>query len=78
MLFRSRKKAENQHKVANSVLNQITNGNHNILGVMVESFIEHGNQNIKEPNLTYGKSITDECIGWTETEELISTIYNRL
>ena len=74
----SRKKAENQHKVVNSVVNQISNGNTNILGVMIESFIEHGNQNIKNSNLEYGKSITDECIGWQETNELIASIYDRL
>ena len=34
----SRKKAENQHKVLNSVINQIANGNSDIMGVMIESF----------------------------------------
>lgn len=74
----SRKKAENQHKVLNSILNQISNGNTNILGVMVESFLNHGNQNIKEPSLTYGQSVTDECIGWSETEALLADVYSRL
>ena len=74
----SRKKAENQHKVLNSILNQISNGNTNILGVMVESFLNHGNQNIKKPSLTYGQSVTDECIGWSETETLLADVYSRL
>ena len=74
----SRKKAENQHKVVNSVVNQIANGNNNILGLMIESFIEHGNQSIKSSSLEYGKSITDECIGWSESEELLEKIYNTL
>ena len=74
----SRKKAENQHKVLNSVLNQIENGNNNILGVMIESFLSHGNQSIKEEPLSYGKSITDECISWDETESLLDSMYHRL
>ena len=74
----SRKKAENQKKVLNSILNQIKNENHNILGIMLESFLVHGNQNIKSSNLTYGLSVTDECIGWEETETLLEDIYNRL
>ena len=74
----SRKKAENQHKVVNSVFNQITQGNPAIMGVMIESFLEHGNQSISETPLTYGQSITDECIGWTETADLLSNIYSRV
>ena len=74
----SRKKAENQHKVLNSILNQVANGNTNILGVMVESFLNHGNQNIKDQSLSYGQSVTDECIGWAETEELLANVYSRL
>ena len=45
---------------------------------MVESFLNHGNQNIKDTSLTYGKSITDECIGWPETETLLADVYSRL
>ena len=74
----SRKKAENQQKVLNSILNQVANGNTNILGVMVESFLNHGNQNIKDQSLSYGQSVTDECIGWAETEELLANVYSRL
>ncbi len=74
----SRKKAENQHKVLNSILNQIQNGNNAIFGVMLESFLLHGNQKIQSSPLTYGMSITDECIGWNETETLLETIHQRL
>ena len=45
---------------------------------MVESFLNHGNQNIKDPSLSYGQSVTDECIGWAETEELLANVYSRL
>jgi len=74
----SRKKAENQHKVLNSVINQIVNGNKNIMGVMIESFLTHGNQSINTSPLAYGQSITDECIGWDETQSLLADIYSKL
>ncbi len=35
---------------------------------MIESFIEEGNQ---KEDIVYGKSITDACLGWTDTEKLI-------
>ena len=41
-----------------------------IKGVMVESYLEEGRQNIG-PDMVYGKSITDPCIGWEDTEHLI-------
>ena len=44
-----------------------------ILGVMIESFLTHGNQNIANTPLNYGQSITDECIGWEETEQCSTT-----
>lgn len=40
-----------------------------VKGVMVESYIEAGNQKIGEH--IYGKSITDPCLGWAESEELL-------
>ena len=36
---------------------------------MIESYIEDGNQKITE--CTYGKSITDACLGWEKTEKLV-------
>lgn len=36
---------------------------------MIESYIEDGNQKISEG--TYGKSITDPCLGWEKTQQLI-------
>ena len=44
-----------------------------VKGGMVESYIEPGNQKIG-PNHVYGKSITDPCLGWDETEKLLYTI----
>lgn len=43
-----------------------------VKGVMIESYIEPGNQKVSEH--IYGKSITDACLGWEESEQLIYTI----
>jgi len=40
-----------------------------VKGIMIESYIEDGNQKIGEG--VYGKSITDPCLGWEKTERLI-------
>ena len=47
-----------------------------VKGVMVESYIEPGNQKISEH--IYGKSITDACLGWDESERLIYDIADKL
>lgn len=47
-----------------------------VKGVMVESYIEPGNQSIHEH--VYGKSITDACIGWEQTEKLLLEIADGL
>lgn len=47
-----------------------------VKGVMIESYIEPGSQKISEH--IYGKSITDACIGWDETELLLYKIAERL
>lgn len=47
-----------------------------VKGLMIESYIENGNQKVGEG--VYGKSITDPCIGWKETEALIHTIAESL
>lgn len=44
-----------------------------IKGVMIESYLEEGNQKIC-PDMIYGKSITDPCLGWEDTECLIYEI----
>ena len=46
-----------------------------VKGIMVESFIEEGNQ---KEDIIYGKSITDACIGWKDTEKLILSVAERL
>jgi 3-deoxy-7-phosphoheptulonate synthase len=47
-----------------------------VKGVMIESYIEPGSQSIHEH--IYGKSITDPCLGWDESEKLIYTIADHL
>ncbi len=44
-----------------------------VKGVMIESYIEEGTQKISD-NMVYGKSITDPCIGWADTEKLLYKI----
>lgn len=46
-----------------------------IKGVMIESYLEPGNQKIGQGEHIYGKSITDPCLGWDDSEKLIHTIY---
>ncbi len=48
-----------------------------VKGFMVESYIESGSQKIDEHSV-YGKSITDPCLGWMETEKMIYDIANKL
>jgi 3-deoxy-7-phosphoheptulonate synthase len=43
-----------------------------VRGLMIESFLEEGNQKADEN--VYGKSITDPCIGWNDTEKLLKDI----
>jgi 3-deoxy-7-phosphoheptulonate synthase len=76
----SKKKHENQREGLIAGLDHIKNGHRSIIGFMLESFIYPGNQGIsKEPSsIEYGVSITDECIGWEETEELVALTYNSL
>jgi len=62
-----------QRRAFVDVAGQVKNGSNIISGVMLESFIIPGNQKPAKPEkLTYGQSLTDECIGWEETEELIN------
>ncbi|MCJ7692841.1 MAG: hypothetical protein MUO22_05445, partial [Sedimentisphaerales bacterium] len=54
------------------VADQIHKGNSLIVGLMLESFLKEGSQPFNKPkNLEYGVSLTDSCIGWEETEQLI-------
>jgi len=64
----SGKDPERQFLAAGDIADQIADGNKAIVGVMLESFLVRGRQNLVpgEP-LVYGQSITDACIDWEDT-----------
>lgn len=66
------KQFQKQMEVGTDVCQQIAQGEKSIIGVMIESHLVEGSQNLEsgEP-LTYGQSITDACIGWKDTEALL-------
>lgn len=68
----SSKQFKKQMDVAKDVCGQVAGGEKAIIGVMIESHLVEGNQNPDsgEP-LTYGKSITDACIGWEDTDAVL-------
>jgi 3-deoxy-7-phosphoheptulonate synthase len=71
----SEKKFENQMKVCTDVCGQISGGDKAISGVMVESHIVEGRQDLVNGEVaTYGQSITDACIGWADTEILLAQL----
>jgi 3-deoxy-7-phosphoheptulonate synthase len=67
------KKPELQPLVLRDVVHQVREGNGSVVGVMVESFIEPGSQPIPEDlsKLKYGCSVTDACVGWDTTVEML-------
>ena len=69
-----------QPVVFDKVLDQIVEGNQSIVGFMVESNLHEGNQPLVKDlsKLKYGVSITDACINWESTEELILKAHGRL
>ncbi|KAJ3106667.1 3-deoxy-7-phosphoheptulonate synthase [Phlyctochytrium planicorne] len=73
----SSKKHKNQIIVCEDVAKQIAAGNDSIFGLMVESNLFEGNQKIPDSgakDLKYGVSITDACVGWEDTEHILSTL----
>ena len=71
----SSKDHKKQATVAQAIANQITQGATNIFGVMIESFIEEGNQAVvNDQALKYGQSITDACVDMEETDRILSTL----
>lgn len=69
----SNKDYRNQPAVMRNVVQQRIDGNHDILGLMIESNLNEGSQPLgADPKaLKYGVSITDSCIGWEQTESLL-------
>ena len=69
----SRKKYQGQEIVWRNVIEQRLSGNNALIGLMLESNLNEGNQkyNGDRSALKYGVSITDECISWDTTERLL-------
>ncbi|EMK3758549.1 3-deoxy-7-phosphoheptulonate synthase, partial [Providencia rettgeri] len=64
-----------QLEVARDIAEQIKDGSTAISGVMAESFLIEGTQKvIADQALVYGQSITDPCLGWEDTEQLIEIL----
>jgi 3-deoxy-7-phosphoheptulonate synthase len=76
----SGKKFEGQAFVWKSVLSQRMDGNESLVGMMLESNLNEGNQKMTGDLscLKYGVSITDECISWETTEQLLLLANERL
>ncbi|MBT5016501.1 3-deoxy-7-phosphoheptulonate synthase [Candidatus Peregrinibacteria bacterium] len=73
----SGKNHEKQHFVIKDIIAQKQEGNQSIFGLMIESNLGPGNQKITEniDDLEYGVSVTDACIGWEETEDLLRQLH---
>jgi 3-deoxy-7-phosphoheptulonate synthase len=76
----SSKDAALQPLVAENAANQILEGNKSIVGLMIESNLEWGNQSIPDnlEDLKYGVSVTDACIDWPATEKCLLDMSNKL
>jgi 3-deoxy-7-phosphoheptulonate synthase len=74
----SSKKPENQLPVSRVVAEQVAGGNRRIFGVMAESHLVAGRQDLQpgmgRGDLVYGQSITDGCIGWEASLEILETL----
>lgn len=76
----SNKDYQLQASVFDNVIQQIVDGNTSIVGMMLESNLHEGSQTIpsQKEQLKYGVSVTDKCIGWQETEEIILAACEKL
>ena len=69
-----------QTKTRTYITEQILDGNKSIVGIMVESHLKGGRQDIPENlcDLEYGKSVTDGCIDWETTEKALLEMHEAL
>lgn len=76
----SSKKPELQPLVVENVGNQVIEGNQSIVGLMIESNINAGNQSIPQnlEELEYGVSVTDGCIDWATTEQCLRDLRDKV
>ncbi|OMJ15848.1 Phospho-2-dehydro-3-deoxyheptonate aldolase, tyrosine-inhibited [Smittium culicis] len=87
----SEKNHLNQQKVCDSISEQISNGDFSITGVMIESNINEGRQNLPNidhsteerpsnviDSLKYGVSVTDACVSWSQTLPMLDQLANAI
>lgn len=76
----SKKKYQGQAIVWKNIVDQYLHGNDAIIGLMLESHLHEGNQKFTAEfaTLKYGVSITDECISWETTEQLMRYAHEKL
>ena len=71
----SRKDHARQAVVAREIAAQVGDGQCGIAGVMIESFLVPGRQELTDPgSLTYGQSVTDACMGWDATADVLADL----
>ena len=71
----SEKDYKRQVEVGHAVAGQISSGDNRIMGVMIESHLKEGRQDLLPgQELVYGQSITDACIGWEDTVSLLEEL----
>ena len=71
----SNKDFKRQIDVANDIAGQLAGGEDRVMGVMIESNLVEGRQNLAfGRSLEYGKSITDACIGWDDSLSVLETL----
>ncbi len=71
----SMKKPERQTLVGEDISRQITDGDTRIMGVMIESHLVAGRQdNVPGQPLVYGQSITDACVSFEQTKQILATL----
>jgi 3-deoxy-7-phosphoheptulonate synthase len=71
----SSKDHRRQPVVAHDIAEQVREGEAGIFGIMIESFLAEGRQDLVDPiTLRYGQSITDACIGWEATVPVLQEL----
>jgi len=66
---------QRQIDVAREIARQVAGGEDRVIGVMVESHLKGGRQDLVQGKpLAYGQSITDACIGWEESVPLLRNL----
>ena len=71
----SQKDHQRQIDVAKDIAKQISSGNENIMGVMIESHLVAGRQDVQDgKELVYGQSVTDACINWEDSLSVLKNL----